>query len=216
MRILEALGPHWANACALREQLQLARTQGLAAAPLAMGVFMLDARLRCRERNAAADAMLSEGWWSLGPDGLLDAGSPATRAAWREARQRAGGGRAPMFPLHDRGGRRVAIAALHALGSAGTAGGLPANVLLVRPLVALAAATTPDQERLRSLFQLTAAEAALALALHRTGDLAAAASELGIGERGARIRLQALFDKTDCRRQGELLRLMDAVADLGG
>lgn len=219
MALLQTLAPHWANACALRDRLRLAQAQGLASAPLATGVFMLDAKFRCRDRNAAADRMLSQGWWCLRVDGVLESASAASRPAWRDARHSIADGSAataPVFAIHDAGGRRVALAALHAAGRTGPGSDLPEHVLFVRPLVPVPGAAVTGGDRLRGLFGLTTAEAALALAFHRHGDIAAAAAELGIGERGARTRLQSLFDKTECRRQGELLRLLDAVVELDG
>lgn len=217
LELLDGLAAHWANACALRERLDATQAQGLASAPLATAVVMLDRTFRWREGNAAAEDMLAKGWWKRRPNGGMEPGAAASRQAWRRAQREAVAGPvvagAPMLEVHDAQGRRVAIAALHPFPQPGHGATRAQYVLFVRPL---APSTAPAAERLRTLFKLTAAEAALAVALHHTGDLAAAAVVLGIGERGARTRLQSLFDKTDCRRQRDLLRLLDAIAEIGG
>jgi len=59
-----------------------------------------------------------------------------------------------------------------------------------------------------SLFGLTAAEAGLAARLAAGDDLKAAADALGITYGTARTRLADIFQKTDTRRQGELIRLL--------
>ncbi len=63
-------------------------------------------------------------------------------------------------------------------------------------------------ENLRALFGLTQAEAKLAALLVSGEDLRAAADQLGITYGTARSRLSAVFEKTETRRQGELIRLV--------
>ena len=69
-------------------------------------------------------------------------------------------------------------------------------------------------EVLRRMFDLTQAEAALALALRQHGQLGTAAAALGITPGSARTRLKVVFDKVGERSQAALLRVLDAV--LGG
>lgn len=216
LALLQRVAQHWANASVLRSRLQAAQAPSLSTAPLATGVFMLDKRCRLREGNAAAERMLALGWWRKRADGSLEPGSSASRATWKRVQREAAAGPgagAPVFAVHEAGGRRAAYAALHPFGAPCGAADATRYLLFVRPIKPM---RVPDAARLRTLFGLTAAEAALAVALHHTGDLSAAAAALSIGERGARTRLQSLFDKTDCRRQGELLRTLDAIAELCG
>ncbi len=63
-------------------------------------------------------------------------------------------------------------------------------------------------ERLRAQFELTASEAALALHIADGGDLSSFAERRGITRNTARNQLQMVFDKTDARRQAELVRLL--------
>lgn len=74
--------------------------------------------------------------------------------------------------------------------------------------------TDPDaisplpKDRLRSAFLLTDAEAQLAALIAAGDDLRLAAAKLGIQYGTARVRLAQIFQKTDTRRQGELIRVL--------
>jgi len=64
------------------------------------------------------------------------------------------------------------------------------------------------QQQLRTLYRLTAAEAAVAIAVARGVGLQAVADELEISLTTARTHLQHVFEKTSTRRQAELVRLI--------
>lgn len=64
------------------------------------------------------------------------------------------------------------------------------------------------KDRLRSAFLLTDAEAQLAALIAGGDDLRFAAAKLGIRYGTARVRLAQIFQKTDTRRQGELVRVL--------
>jgi DNA-binding CsgD family transcriptional regulator len=63
-------------------------------------------------------------------------------------------------------------------------------------------------DRLRAAFGLTAAEAKLAAVLGSGEDLKSAASRLGITYGTARVRLAEIFQKTQTRRQAELVKVL--------
>jgi DNA-binding CsgD family transcriptional regulator len=63
-------------------------------------------------------------------------------------------------------------------------------------------------QRLQKMFGLTRAEAKLAACLANGQELKSAAEELGITYGTARSRLAQIFQKTETRRQGELIRLL--------
>jgi len=73
-----------------------------------------------------------------------------------------------------------------------------------------------SDEIVRKLFDLTPAEAALALALANGSTLEEAAEELGISKNTARAHLRAIFSKTGATRQATLVRtLLNSVISLG-
>jgi DNA-binding CsgD family transcriptional regulator len=92
------------------------------------------------------------------------------------------------------------------------AGRYPALAVL-RPAVCIVVAD-PEAQRplsanhLRAVFGLTEAEARLAVWLASGEDLRSAAARLKITYGTARARLAAIFQKTETRRQAELIRLL--------
>jgi DNA-binding CsgD family transcriptional regulator len=69
-------------------------------------------------------------------------------------------------------------------------------------------ASDPTAASLRRSFGLTRTEAAVALEVLNGGGLKVAASRLGINPTTARTHLTAVFDKTDTRRQADLVRAL--------
>ena len=69
--------------------------------------------------------------------------------------------------------------------------------------------------RLRAAFGLTEAEARLAALLAGGDDLRSAAEKLGITYGTARVRLAQIFEKTETRRQGELIKLLLSTVAIG-
>lgn len=86
------------------------------------------------------------------------------------------------------------------------AGALPGQD---RPAVAvLADPRLPDEESLREVYGLTAAEARLALRIVRGQSIQEAADRLKIAVTTARTHLQRVYGKTRTRRQSELVALL--------
>ena len=65
-----------------------------------------------------------------------------------------------------------------------------------------------NDEMLRALYGLTAAEAVLTRLLVQGLPLAEAAAQLGVRVQTVRTRLKTIFEKTDTHRQAELVRLV--------
>lgn len=68
----------------------------------------------------------------------------------------------------------------------------------------------PEIRQLRSHFGLTHAQARLAIEIARGEGLKASAQRLGIAITTGRSHLRRIFEKTDTRRQAELVRLISA------
>jgi DNA-binding CsgD family transcriptional regulator/PAS domain-containing protein len=79
----------------------------------------------------------------------------------------------------------------------------------------LEAGIGPSERRLRELFDLTPAEARVALALHDGDTLAEAAARLGVSVHTARIHLARIFEKAGVNRQAALLGLLTRVNGAG-
>lgn len=90
---------------------------------------------------------------------------------------------------------------------------VPAALTLFRPLVCVLISdperrVCPQLHHLRTLFNITEAEARLAVCLADGEPLRGAAERLGITYGTARSRLTQLFEKTGTCSQGELIRLL--------
>jgi DNA-binding CsgD family transcriptional regulator len=74
----------------------------------------------------------------------------------------------------------------------------------------------PTEEQLAGIFALSRGEARLARRLAAGDTLATAAQSCGISYETARKRLKAAFEKTDTRRQAELVALLIRIGSIGG
>lgn len=218
LSLMRQVAPHWANAYAIQRRLsQLQqRVETLEAAvevaPLAM--TMLDEGMRVTRMNPVAEQLFRQGEvLRLGngrPEALFDA--PLLRQVLHEA---VVGRPVDGLPLRHAGrvvlkdatGRNALVASVHPLAAPGRAGA-SAAVLFLQPLGA--GGTLADG--LRQLFGLTVAEAALACALHRCGDLGQAAMQCGIATATAQTRIKVVYGKTGERGLPALMRLLAAVA----
>lgn len=222
LALMRQVAPHWANAYAIQRRLSWLedRVQTLESAvdiaPTAM--LLLDARQQVLRMNAAAEAVLAHGdvlrLERRCPEAIVDA------AALRRLLARAASGtdedgrrlrHAGRLVLRDASGRNALAASAHPCGATGRADGATA-VLFLQPLGAQSDLATT----LRQLFGLAPPEAALAAALQRHGDLAAAAAACGITIATAQTRIRLVCDKTGERGQPALVRLLSAVAVVCG
>jgi DNA-binding CsgD family transcriptional regulator len=78
-------------------------------------------------------------------------------------------------------------------------------------LVDLEQRPRPPQEALRTSFELTPAEARIAVRVGAGEDLVSIADELGIAKETARRQLASVFQKTGVNRQAELVSLLASL-----
>jgi DNA-binding CsgD family transcriptional regulator/PAS domain-containing protein len=212
---LKALHPHLSRAMQVHLRLaaaDMARVQALEALDrLSNGVLLVDARCRVLWANRAAESLLKAG------DGLTSANrslacnnSDETRALHRLAAGCSAGtpvNLGGMLAIHRRSGRRplsVLIAPLR--------GEHP--FVLERIPTAIVFLADPDRSiatphsHLRDLYGLTGAEVRTAQALLDADRLADVAGKLGVSLATVRTLLHRAYEKTDTRRQSELVRLL--------
>jgi hypothetical protein len=214
MALFRQVAPHWVNACALMVRFEHLQAQVAVSDRRRRGLFLLDGALRWIGGNETADAMIAAGWLCGRRGARLDSRSAVTRAAWQAAQRRLAGVaslRPHTIPIYDPLASLVAFGSLQPYGAAAPGEGMPSFVLFVRPLHSDDDADIAAQ--LRTLFDLTPAEAALAVALRRHGELHLAAGSLHLTDGSARTRLQAIYEKTAMHKQADLLRMLDALAD---
>lgn len=176
-------------------------------------LFFLDARGRVRRVSRSAEAMLAAGSPIRLDHDLLAAASPNDDAALqrliaaatgRDRKPRQGG----AVVLSDLSGcHEVAVAPL---GPRGAAAWSTEPVAMVT-LTAGEAPRLPSDLALRRRYRLTPAEARLALALAKGGTLREAADEAAVSINTVRAQLGAVFSKTGCHRQADLVRTVVAM-----
>jgi DNA-binding CsgD family transcriptional regulator len=195
---------------AARRQAMLDRFQAAA--------LLVDASGRVLEHNAPAEDVVRAGDGLLLRCGRLGArrSDETARllhlvkdAADAASRQGAGGG-ACHLSRADGSYYPVLVTPLRAETGRGCRG-TPAALVLI---LDLGAHRRPPEGSLRALYGLTAAEQTLAIGLLRGQRPKEIADQRGVSLETIRIQLKALFAKTDCNRQVDLVRRLASLAFL--
>ena len=227
--IIRALLPHLQRAFSIHRRLgraEIERASSSAALDeLACGVLFIDERGKVILSNRAAEAILdADDGLALSAIGEICTARSDDQAALRRligaacsagngAIDTSGGAVAVQRPSLKRP-YAVIVAPLRLRGWPLLAR-RPAAVVFVERS---AQGDRLPHERLRSLFQLTPAEARLAAALAARQTLEEYAERAGISIGTARWTLKKILEKTGCRRQSELMLLLagSAAGMLGG
>lgn len=206
--LLARLIPHLRTALELHARLTTTEAEsqlfGGAMADLAVASLILDRDGRVLRRNAMADRLIERGAIRIGPDRRLMPASVAGRA------DLAGLLATPPQPGVE---ALLDLAAPNDGAMAARVRAVPSSAYGDGACLALFVADLSHPpgltgERLRDRFQLTGAEAALAMQLAGGAALPDAARVLGIAYNTARSQLRAVFAKTGTRRQIELVTLL--------
>ncbi|MNQ08793.1 hypothetical protein D3C85_215930 [compost metagenome] len=179
---------------------------------MGIGSILLDEDGGICRINRAAEEILAEGDSLQLHNGMLEAVAPRDdRRLWRLIKQAAAGrngtGLVEAIAL-DRGGQRGGLSVLVRsipLSASAEAGRAAAVELILRDSSRPA---QPSEPLLRQLYQLTPAEASLAVLLGEGLTLEESASRLGISRNTARTHLRAVFAKTGVKRQTALVQLL--------
>jgi DNA-binding CsgD family transcriptional regulator len=115
----------------------------------------------------------------------------------------------PVVALHRPSGKRPLV--VRAMPLDGARGSLLAPAIAILLVTDLDTAPSPAVETMRMVFGLTPKEAALAARLAAGDTVERAAETLAITTAHARQRLKVVFDKTDTRRQSELIALLARI-----
>lgn len=217
--VLRALMPHLQHASQAQRLLEEVRfDQAINAAlldTLPTGIVLLDAQGRVLQANAAARTLLgAHGEITLGHRGLAVRRGSHDPAVQRMIMAAAKGTASTLtLPRAENGSTRLRLVAVPAPSAAVSEVLRPPPP---RPAVMLLV-IDPDRaakgsaELLRQLFSLTRRQAELATALAAGLTLPEAADQLGLTQGAARQLLKLVFDKTDTRRQSELVALLRSL-----
>jgi len=175
------------------------------------GVFVVDGDSRIQFVSAAARRLVDAGRLSV-RNGLLTSpiGSETTalRRAIKQSVEGAVSGASPMTFQRLGDADDVLCLGIVAIRDPGSPTTRAPFVMLfaTRPCEA----SLPDTRQLRSHFGLTDAQAKLAIEIAKGEGLKACARRLGIAVSTGRSHLKQIFEKTETRRQAELVRVISA------
>lgn len=209
--MLSRLIPHLRIALELHARLTTTQAESLlfssAMADLAVATLILDRSGRIMRRNAVAARLLEDGAILAERSGRLEPRTGAASAAIT---------RLLAAPPPAGGESQFEIATAHGATLLGRARAVPSSAYGDGAWIALfltdpARPVGPSGESLRDRFQLTKAEAALAVQLIDGVALAEAAGALDIAYNTARSHLRAIFAKTGTHRQVQLVTLLRSV-----
>jgi DNA-binding CsgD family transcriptional regulator len=173
---------------------------------LAVAVIMVDPKQRIVHTNAAADEVLMDGGPLVSAHGVLTADSPRNREALRQAAL------APdldlkSIPLEGRNGQFMVATVLPLNSGLRKASAKPLTASAAvfvhqSPIVEEGLVTT-----LSAAFRLTGAEGRVMAGLLEGLQVSEIAERYGVSGNTVRTQLQRLFEKTNTKRQSDLIRV---------
>jgi DNA-binding CsgD family transcriptional regulator len=210
---LDALRPHLARSglLAARLQLERARAAGEALARIGLAAAVLGPMGKVLAANALIEAMSERVQWRA--DDRLSLKDRRADRSLRGAMDAIGAPGAPgvrSFPVRDGEGRSVMVAHLVPMRLSARDIFLRAAALLV--LTPLAAPQAPPVELVRSLFDLTPAEARVARDLAGGKTVNDIASDGAVSLNTIRAHVRGVLQKTGCSRQVDVITLLAGIA----
>ena len=211
--MLNALRPHLARSALVSARLGLQRAQGASDTleALRLPAVLLRESGEVVEANAWAQDLDDHLTFGAGQRLILaDKAAQEMLAAALQAVHAAPGAGRSSFPLRDADGQAALV--LHLIPvrrSAHDVFGPSFALLLMTPV---SRERTPPADLLRSLFDLTPAEARVAQGVARGQPLDELAESGGVSINTVRNQLRAVLEKTGCARQAELAALLANVA----
>ncbi len=219
---LNALRPHLARSALIAVRLSLRSAHGASDTLATMGLpaLVLDAdgavlqandlmaalqdqlHWRANNRIALADVQANALLWAALP--ALDAASPADTQNLSK--------QAPIHSFVLRGKDGLAANVAHILPIRRSAHDIFASAHALLVVTPLTARKAPPVELLRSLFDLTVAEARVARGLAGGESLDDIAASGGVARNTVRTQLQQVLEKTGCTRQAQVTALLSNIA----
>ena len=175
------------------------------------GVFVLDADSRIHFASAAARRLLETGRLCSHNGLLVSSVGWETTTLRRIVKQHiAASSSSPAQMMFHRLGDVEDVLCLGLVSARGPSGGKPDKQFLIVFATKPCEIPPPDTRQLRSHFGLTEAQAKLAIEITKGEGLKACTRRLGIAMSTGRTHLRQIFEKTETRRQAELVRLISA------
>lgn len=221
-RRMRLLAPHVRRAVLIGKTIDLKEAQIASLADtldtISAAMFLVEATGRIVHANAAGHAMLAEGSALHALDRKLAAHDPGNDRALHDTFLAAANGDASIglkgiaVPLTARDGERLVAHVLPLTsGARRRAGNAYSAVAAV--FVHRAALDIPSPpEAIAKTYQLTPTELRVLLAIVEIGGVPEVAEALGVAETTVKFHLRHLFEKTDAKRQADLVKLVAGFA----
>lgn len=214
---LNGLRPHLARSALVSARLGLQRAQGATEAltGLRLPALLLNEAGTVVEANAWAESLAELVRYGAGDRLILtDKNAQDMLAAGLKAASASPGSGPRTFPLRDDlGTAKMVLHLIPIRRSAHDIFGQSFALLLITPV---SSERTPPLDLMRSLFDLTPAEAKVAQGLATGKTLEEIAAASGVSINTVRNQLRRVLEKTGCARQAELTALLANVAIGGG
>jgi DNA-binding CsgD family transcriptional regulator len=185
---------------------------------LADAVFLVDPRARIVFANAAADGLLRDGKIVRGLRAKLAAADAKANRLLQEAIASSGDhgseivAKGVAVSVSSLGKERWLAHVLPLTASTREEAGIP-DAATAAIFIRRASVENPTAlETVAKLYKLTAMEVRVLQAVVEIGGAPLAADALGISETTVKTHLRNLFQKTDCRRQADLVKLVAGAA----
>jgi DNA-binding CsgD family transcriptional regulator len=219
---MRLIAPHVQRAIRVGKLIDLAKVEAAAFGDvldgLAAGVFLVDSDGRIVHANASGRTVLAEGAVIHQANGRIIATDPRANLALRDVVARAAAGDAAVGTkgiaviLPGRDGTEYVADCLTLTSGSRHAAGVCHGAVVAIFIRKAALDMQSSIELLSRRYGLTAGELRVLLALIDTGSVAEVARLVGISEGTVRNHLHRLFEKTNTRRQAELVRLVSGLA----
>jgi DNA-binding CsgD family transcriptional regulator len=210
---LNALRPHLARAALIASRLSLRSAQSASdtLAVIGLPALVLDTRGVALQANALMNDLQGELLWhAQGRVALADAQANALFwAAWPSL-DKSSEPSIHSFVLRGKDG--LATNVVHVLPIRRSAHDIFAMAHALLVMTPVTARKAPPVELLRSLFDLTVAEARVARGLAGGQSIEDLAASGGVSRNTVRTQLQQVLEKTGCARQAEVTALLSNVA----
>ncbi len=210
---LNELRPHLARAALIAARLGLRSAQGASNTLSAMGLpaLVLDAQGTVIEANDLMAGLQEQMHWRA-QNRIALADSQANAMLWAALPALDHSAQASIHSFVLRGADGLATCVAHILPIRRSAHDIFARAYALLVITPLTARKAPPVELLRSLFDLTVAEARVARGLAGGQSLDDLASSGGVSRNTVRTQLQQVLEKTGCTRQAEVTALLSNVA----
>lgn len=213
---LNSLRPHLARSALVSARLGLQRAQGAAEAlsGLKLPALLLNEAGVVVEANAWAQALGDAVRIGAGDRLMLaDRSAQAMLTDGLQAIHTAPGAGRCTFPLRDKMGKAAMV--LHLLPVTRSAHDIFGQSFALLMATPVSSERAPSVDLLRSLFDLTPAEARVAQGLAKGQSLEEIAEASGVSINTVRNQLRQVLEKTGCSRQAEVAALLANVAIAG-